>query len=244
GHVINDPELVRAILLRPESFTKNGPGGSGALLSQVLGEYAILNMEGEAHRALRARLTDLFMPAYLEQVLPELLDAPLADLRDALEAGETVDLVRFAKALSGRITCRMLDIDVEPETEAQVYLRISDLGDGLISPGGLFRRRLSARQVARSRRYLEQLAVYARRAYARPNPSPASIIGRLQALGLGTAAIESLAAMLFLVGMKTVSTALPRIVALLVDSGQLGRLRAEPALLPAAIDEGLRCTAP
>src|SRR5262249_8248034 len=119
GYVVNEPELARAILQRPESFTKNGPGGSGALLSQVLGEYAILNMEAEAHRALRARLTDLFAPAYLERVLPELMAAPLTELRDALEAGETVDLVRFAKALSGRITCRMLDIEVEPETEEQ-----------------------------------------------------------------------------------------------------------------------------
>jgi cytochrome P450 len=49
---------------------------------------------------------------------------------------------------------------------------------------------------------------------------------------------------LFLVGMVTVSTAVPRILALLVDTGQLAQLRAQPSLLTGAIDEGLRCVVP
>ena len=74
--------------------------------------------------------------------------------------------------------------------------------------------------------------------------SASSIFARLRAAGLEVNEVEAVLGSLFVVGTQTVSTALPRIVALLLDSGQMSRLRVEPHLMQQAIDEGLRVTVP
>src|SRR5579872_6259754 len=52
GYVINDPAIARAVLLDNDCFTKNGPGSAGELITQVMGDYALLNLEGDQHREL------------------------------------------------------------------------------------------------------------------------------------------------------------------------------------------------
>ncbi len=73
---------------------------------------------------------------------------------------------------------------------------------------------------------------------------PASVIARLRAMGLDFDEVRGVLASLFLVGTQTVSVAVPRIVALLVDTGQWERVRTNRALLAGAITEGLRYTVP
>ncbi|MFD0599729.1 hypothetical protein ACFQZ4_51550 [Catellatospora coxensis] len=63
GVVVNDAALARQVLLDGETFRKDGPGSSGDLWTPILGPSVLLNMEGPAHRALRARLAELFTPA-------------------------------------------------------------------------------------------------------------------------------------------------------------------------------------
>lgn len=84
GRVVNRPELAREILLDHEHFSKSGPGSFGVLITQVMGESALLNMEGEAHRHLRERLKDLFAPIYLETIARDVLAAPVTELKERL----------------------------------------------------------------------------------------------------------------------------------------------------------------
>ena len=244
GYVISDPLVAREILTHDEAFDKQGRGSMGAVITQVMGEYALLNMDGEAHRKLRRQLTDLFSPAYLDTVAREVLEPAAAGLREALEEGATVDLVPFMHALSGRITCHMLGIDAAGVDDERRYREIYELGADLISVLRITTTHLSPAQERAARARYEQLAGYAREAYEHPESRPHSVIARLRELGLTFDEAKGVIAVLMVVATETVSTAVPRIVALLADSGELARLRARPELLSGAVDEGLRYVVP
>jgi cytochrome P450 len=71
-----------------------------------------------------------------------------------------------------------------------------------------------------------------------------SIIGRLRELGLPFADVQGVLGAILVAGVQTVSVALPRIVALLLDTGEWARVKAQPELVARAVDEGLRCIVP
>jgi cytochrome P450 len=108
GYLVNDPEVGKAILEDSEGFTKTGRGSMGSMITQVVGENALMNMEGSTHQALTARLHDLFSAAYLDVVSRQVLAEPAAYLRHELVEGRDVDLVRFMHRLSGKMICPRL----------------------------------------------------------------------------------------------------------------------------------------
>jgi cytochrome P450 len=240
GSIVNEPELAREILEDERGFSKTGPGSMGVVITQVMGPYALFNMHGEPHHELRAQLTDLFSRAYLDRLDAAVLQPAVDALLAKLTAGERVDLVRFVHALTGSLMCHMLGVEAADEGTA---LAMWQLGEELVSVLRLSTRRLSARQVRERQRVLERLVAHMRTAYDAGIGSD-SLIQRLRSLGLPFEQVKGVTASLFLAGTQTVSTALPRLVALLVDSGELGRVRANHGLLVPAIDEGLRLTAP
>jgi cytochrome P450 len=103
GYLVNDPEVGRAVLEDSDAFTKTGPGNMGSMITQVVGENALVNMEESAHQAMTAKLHDLFSAAYFDVVSREVLAESGARLRRELLAGREVDLVRFMRRLSGKI---------------------------------------------------------------------------------------------------------------------------------------------
>jgi cytochrome P450 len=69
-------------------------------------------------------------------------------------------------------------------------------------------------------------------------------VHRLRNLGLSFEEVKGVLGTMFLVGTQTTSVAVPRIVALLLDTGAWTKLLQNPELLPGAVDEGLRSTVP
>ena len=244
GYVVNDPAVAKAILLDDEGFTKSGPGSMGAMITQVLGGSALLNMDGAAHRLLRDKLTELFSAAYLARVVDGLLEPMTQELTRDVEAGRTVDIVRFMHRLSGRMTCHMLGVIPPAGREDETYAEIFQLGARVTAMLRLTTMRLSVDQVRTARALTTRLGSYADECFEKPEPDGDSIVQRLRQLGLSRDEVKSVVAIMMVVGTETVSTALPRILALLIDTGQLAMLRANPELLGAAIDEGLRCVVP
>ncbi len=238
GSLVSDPAVAWALLHDDVRFTKAGPGSFGALVTQVMGETALINMDGPAHRELREQLRSLFSARYVETLAREALAQPLDCLRARLAAGETVDLVPFMHQLTGRVTCRMLGVNVDSEAATRTYSEIVALGQRLAAAVQFNARPLPAQRVAELRADLERLVAYAHEA------RDGSIVERLGGLGLTFDDIKGVLGTLFLVGTQTTSVAVPRIVALLLDTGEWSRLRADRGLLSSAIDEGLRCTVP
>lgn len=244
GYLVNDPVVAREILENEEAFSKSGPSSMGAMITQVVGEYALMNMDGPAHRALRTKLADLFSASYLDTITSQVLADSAAGLRRDLEDGCRVDLVRFMHLLSGRLICHMLGIRAPAGREAQTYLAMFDAGRELTSHPSLFARRLTAEQIGQRRASFDRLVAYARDSYQAGDSNSTSVIQRLRSFGLSFDQVRGVVAALFTVGTQTVSAAVPRIVALVADTGQLGLLRQHPELVDSAVEEGLRCTVP
>ena len=71
---MNDAATARAVLM-DERFRKDGPGSPGDLWTPVLGPSVLLNMEGEAHLALRAQADAAVHPAYVAALVADVLAA-------------------------------------------------------------------------------------------------------------------------------------------------------------------------
>ncbi|MFF0522270.1 cytochrome P450 [Actinomadura nitritigenes] len=239
GVVVNAAPLAREVLMDGETFRKDGPGSPGDLWTPVLGPSVLLNMEGDAHRALRGRLTDLFTPSYTDALCARVLADPLARLADRLARGATVDLVDAARVMAGAVISEVIGLDAGTEAD---WRHLFEQGERIVSMVSLRTRRLTPAQVERARAVLDPLGAIAAKSYAGGDES--TVMGRMRTLGLSEDEARGAAGAFFLTGTETVATLLPRLIALLADSGQLPRVAAARGLLDRAIDEAMRVTTP
>lgn len=242
GVVVNDALLAHDVLTRDELFRKQGPGGIAEIMTQAFGPSALANMDGDPHRALRKRLGPLASADQAEQWLAA-SRAPLDDAVQRLVRGEVVDVARMARALSGRLTLTLMG--VAPVAGASVdddALAVHALGERIAS--ALRITRLPERQLHRVRSDLDQLLAYANDAFANPSLPPSSLVARLRRMGCDADETRGILSIFFVAGALTLGVALPRLIALLADSGQLALVTADPSLTARAVDEGLRYTCP
>lgn len=236
GVVVRDPALLRAVLMNAGSFTKDGPGASSDLWTPVLGPSVLLNMHGEEHRALRRRLGPLFAPAFVDALVEESLGPATRDLARRLAAGERVDLVAHARRGAAAVISRLVGIDGDV-IDDELFRRVSAI-TGFVS---LARPRLTRGQLTVARGVLDELSAHAARAYA---GDESTVPGRMRALGLDEREARGAVGAFVLTGTETIVSYLPRLAAILIDSGWLPRLAADRALAEPAIAEGLRVTTP
>jgi len=235
GVLVRDAALLRATLMDTEHFSKTGPGAPSDLWTPVLGPAVLLNMEGADHLALRRKLGPLFAPAYVDQLVAASL--PAAQLTARLVAGERVDLVAEAKRNASIMISQLVGLD-----SAHVNEELFDRVSAITRFVRLSRPRLSDAQVGVARGILDELTAHARTAYRAGDE--ATVPGRMRALGLGEDEAMGAVGAFVLTGTETLVSYVPRLVALLIDSGWMPRLATDPALIEPAIAEGLRVTTP
>ncbi|WP_026413743.1 cytochrome P450 [Actinomadura oligospora] len=246
GVVVNDASCARTVLMDGTTFRKDGPGSPGELWTPVLGPSVLLNMEGDAHRALRRRLTDLFTPGYAESLVDDVLAVPLRDVSERLARGESVDVVAMMRVMAGAVISRVIGLDTTSEHD---YRALFEAGERIVSMVSLRTRRLSPSQIARARAVLDPLGDIAAKAYAEGDAS--TVMGRMRALGLTEDEARGAAGAFFLTGTETVATLVPRLLALLHDTGTLNPTPTPVAsaafaagFLDRAVDEAMRVTTP
>lgn len=236
GVIVRDPGLLRATLMDTEHFSKTGPGAPSDLWTPVLGPAVLLNMEGADHLALRRKLGPLFAPAYVDGLVAASLDMT-PQLTDRLLAGERVDLVSEAKRNASIMISQLVGLD-----SAHVNEELFDRVSAITRFVRLSRPRLSDAQVRVARGILDELTAHARTAYR--GGDEATVPGRMRALGLGEDEAMGAVGAFVLTGTETLVSYVPRLVALLIDSGWMPRLAVERDLIEPAIAEGLRVTTP
>jgi len=236
GVVVKDAALLRGVLMDSAHFSKNGPGAPSDLWTPVLGPRVLLNMEGADHLALRRQLAPLFSPAFVDGFVAESLGAATAALAGELAASRPVDLVAHARRGASRVISRLVGLD-EGAFDDRMFARVSAV-TGYVT---LARPRLGPRQLASARAILGELGEHAARAYA---GDVSTVPGRMRALGLDEREALGAVGAFVLTGTETIVSYLPRLVALLVDSGWHARLATDPSATDAAIAEGLRVTTP
>ncbi|RFU43147.1 cytochrome P450 [Actinomadura logoneensis] len=229
GVVVNDAECARAVLMDGETFRKDGPGSPGDLWTPVLGPSVLLNMEGDAHRSLRRRLAELFTPGYAETLVDDVLAGPLREVSARLERGESVDVVAMMRLMAGAVISRVIGLETTSEDD---HRSLFEAGERIVAMVSLRTRRLSPAQIARARAVLDPLGDIAAKAYA--EGSSTTVMGRMRALGLSEDEARGAAGAFFLTGTETVATLVPRLIALLHDTGTavaLGQESTAPASL-------------
>lgn len=234
GVVVNDAALARGVLLDTAAFAKSGPGSSGALWTPVLGPSVLLNMDGVEHAALRRKLAGLFTTAAVDALCARVLAAPLARAERRLAAGQPVDLVELARTCAGAVICELVGLAADEAECRRMFAR----GEEIVAMVRLSTKELSARQVATARRVLGAITEPAARAFDAGDQ--ATVVGRMRELGVSRAEALGAAAAFFLTGTETVAAFVPRLVALLCDSGR----QDGPDLPDAVVEEALRLTTP
>ena len=241
GLVISGAELATEVMQRDRDFTKNGQGSISAVITQLVGPFALSNMDGEAHRQLRTRIGDLLSPSRVNGLL-DACRRPIDDMVRDLVAGETIDLVSVMRTLSGRLAMEMIGVTPADGTADQAARGLVALGERVAAEFRL--RRLSVRRARRMKADIDRLSDYARSAYDAEAGSETSLVRRLRTLGVSFEETRGVVSIFFIAGTLTTALSLPRIVALLIDSGQIDRLRENPEGVPRAIEEGLRYVTP
>jgi cytochrome P450 len=134
------------------------------------------------------------------------------------------------------VISRLVGLD-ESAFDDRMFARVSSV-TGYVT---LARPRLGPRQLAAARGILGELGAHASRGYAGDD---STVPGRMRALGLSEPEALGAVGAFVLTGTETIVSYLPRLVALLVDSGWHARLAADPSGTDAAIAEALRVTTP
>lgn len=243
GYVVNSAGLSRKILRDTENFTKNGPGSTGAIWTQLVGERAITNMEGQEHQRLRSELSELFSESHIAAVHREVIEPAATRLREDLSKGDVVDLVPFARYIAAKAICFVLGITPDWQSEQSAYSAIFEHSERIASGIGVGSTSLAPDKLPRMRQEVDRVVEIARRSYKKGEVRRGSVIARLCRDGGAFEDIRGIVAVLMFLGTGTTSSAIPRIIALLTDSGEISRLRARPGLLTNAVDEGLRYVA-
>ena len=235
GVLVRDAGLLRSTLMDTATFTKTGPGSPSDLWTPVLGPAVLLNMEGADHLALRRKLGSLFAPAYVEPLAAASL--PVSQLTDRLRAGETVDIVAEVKRYASAMIAQLVGLPLET-VDDELFDRVSSITRFV----RLARPRLTPAQVRVARGILDELTAHARTAYRSGDEQ--TVPGRMRALGLTEDEAMGAVGAFVLTGTETLVSYIPRLVAVLVNSGWLPLLAADRSLTEPAIAEGLRVTTP
>lgn len=240
GVVVSDAAVAREVLLDTERFTKTGPGSPADLWTPVLGPAVLLNMEGADHGRLRGRLAGLFTPRAVADLTGPALAAVGSELTERLTRGAVVDLVELAGRVAGSVICRMTGL---PETDDGVRTAFRDAQE-IVGMVRLHRRSLTPRQVRRARDVLGRLSERATAAYRDGDES--TVPGRMRALGLSEHEARGAVGAFVLTGTETLVSFVPRLAALLADTGWDARLAGstDPQLAGRVVNEALRFTAP
>ncbi|MFB6818985.1 cytochrome P450 [Streptomyces sp. NPDC056347] len=194
----------------------------------------ILGMDPPDHTRLRSLVAKAFTVRQVEKLRPQVRELA-SDLLDAMEAaGAPADLVDlFALPLPVAVICRMLGV---PTEDRPLFRKWSD--DALSTSS------LTAAEFEASREelrgYMSGLIEQHRRA-PRDDLMTALIEARDGRDRLSELELVDLCVGILVAGHETTASQIPNFVLTLLDHpDQLARLRAEPALVPNAVEELLR----
>jgi cytochrome P450 len=251
GWLISDPIIARRILTDPDHFTNVGEGIVGDLWAQVLGEWVYDLFDGAGHRALRTQTRDLFSQDRAASLVARAAGPRLRRCTAELVAGRAVDVADLARVVVGRIVADLLGLQhgmgqagwTKSDDDA-AYRELFTMGEELAA--------LAARSTA-STSNPEHAITSARAIVARMtggveaawrDASADTMLGRCRELGLGLRETKGLATLLMVAGTQTTASVMARTVALLHDTAEQHRLRAQPERIVDAVREGLRVTTP
>jgi len=228
GWVTANPKLAREILTNPRDFTIIGEGGVGHLWAQVLGDWVLDLFDGPGHQDLRSRTRELFTEAAAAKMIDHAWGNRLQTVREKLAAGESVDVARLARVLVGSMIISLLGLPRRRASDGlpteEEALKTFNTGEQLakIALGSAGSTHLAAAQVARAKEIVAELTIGVEQGWRESDTD--RLLGRCRALNVSLEETKGLASLLMVAGTETSASAMARITALLIDTGEQHRL--------------------
>ncbi|HTU00132.1 MAG TPA: cytochrome P450 [Rhizomicrobium sp.] len=234
---LNAPRLLLRTM-RDEEKTKRLTGGSTVLLRNLV------NMDAPDHMVYRKLTQAWFMPVHIKALEDDLHALARECVQRMVDMGGACDFVRdVAVWYPLRVIMRILGVPKEDEPKMlKLTQEIFGPDDPDIKQSS--ENRNIAETVAEFARYFGALTAERRRS---PTSDVASIIANAEIGGKPIADHEALSYYIIIATAghdTTSSTTAGGLLALLENPEQLARLRADPALLPGAVDEMIRWVTP
>ncbi|MCW2928177.1 MAG: cytochrome [Thermoleophilia bacterium] len=243
GYGINGAVAVREMLLDEERFPNTNSKPDTVLLSQVVGPNSLTNQNGAPHKELRHKLVDLFTPRYVNELCDRVLTGVMDRLEAQLRAGETVDIARFTKIMTGAIVADLNGESFDTvEEQEQRAIQLSELGRQLANMIPARLRAFTPKELKLVNERLDLLIEGLEETYEAGDER--TVPGRFKARGVPWDIARGILVVLILGGLETTQSGGSRIVALLSDTNQWDGLRGDPDTLMDTIDESIRVTTP
>lgn len=245
GWITSDPVVARGILNDGAHTTLLAEGGVGHLWAQVLGDWVLELFDGPGHVEVRTKAKGLFTERSSAALVERAWGSRLAAARAHLEAGGELDVAELARTLVGRMVVELLGM---PDTDDAGCREVFRIGEELAATalGSTASTELSPVQIAHARSIVARLTVGVPEGYRSAGVD--TVLGRCREMGLTLEQTTGLATLLMVAGTETAASAMGRMAALLVDSGEQARLVAggalDRALVEGAVRETLRVASP
>jgi cytochrome P450 len=233
---LTDPRLVNKIC--------HWPGGGQSFPDEAAGVHALLNTDPPEHTRLRPLVQKAFTPRRAGQLRPRTKEIAAGLLDELTARGDVVDLLGgYARPLPITVICELLGIPVADR--GWIWVTVTDYGKGSEElqrvPRELaayFTGLIAAKRAEPGNDLLSALVLAHDNAHDNAEEDGAE--AALTATELLSAAYH-----LVMAGFDTTLNLIASgTLALLTHPGEMARLRQDPSLLPAAVEELLRFANP
>ena len=237
---------VRVALTDPRPVNKicHWPGGGQSFPDEAAGVHALLNTDPPEHTRLRPLVQKAFTPRRAGQLRPRTKEIAAGLLDELTARGDVVDLLGgYARPLPITVICELLGIPVADR--GWIWVTVTDYGKGgeelqrvPRELAAYFTGLIAAKRAEPGNDLLSALVLAHDNAHDNAEEDGA---------GAALTATELLSAAYHLVMAgfdTTVNLIASGTLALLTHPGEMARLRQDPSLLPAAVEELLRFANP
>lgn len=239
GYLINDANLATEILMHP-NFSSGGRGGMGSLITPFTGEYGLFNMDGDSHIQFKRALMKVFTREYVHHCIDIAGNHLLEQLEQQLKSGETVDLVNFTRKFTTNIMLYMFGVDIENIDLDTIEPQITDAVMNYMSKLHLTKIELTEKESQSIFERVGKVDAFIDE-HQRMNQTD-SLLCAVREMGLTQQEARGLMYSLLVAGTETTNVTIPRVLALLLDSGQYHLLKENPDLMSHTLEEGVRVT--
>jgi cytochrome P450 len=227
-----------------------GHNNVGEITPEIAAEPAVaslmrtmLMVDPPAHTRLRSLVTKAFTARRVEELRPR-IEAIVDDLLDAVEDNGAMDVIHdFAHKLPVTVICDMLGV---PEKDRAQFLNESTVRGRILDPVPLTREELdqASASFAASGEYFRGLFAY-RREHPGDDLTTALLNAREADDSLTEDEVLANIGLLFGAGHETTTNLIGNgVLALHRNPAELARLKADPSLIPNAVEEVLRYDSP
>jgi cytochrome P450 len=235
---------VQAILRDPVAWSNVFPPPPGFEAADLL--PSMLSTDPPAHTRLRGLVSQAFTPRRIEAMAPR-LEAIARELVDAAVARGRVDLVEaLTYPLPVIVIAEMIGVPSEDRAQFKIWSNEAVANLGVVFFATPSEERLAAFRgtIAAMRGYFSRLAAE-RRARPRDDLLSALVAAEVEGSRLDFDELIAMLVLLLVAGNETTTTLIGNaVLELLAHPAALTRLRANPALLPGAVQEVLRFSSP